>query len=169
MKSGYSRAAVNANISALIAEGVPARVAIRRALDHARQDYLKKHPGGMLPYHLRLPDEKARTNQHYKRNPVPPSSRVQIKEAAQLYADFSGHEPEIIGELDKPVIPDVLIGIGEVDGILYSTVRDGVLEKYVHRFAKKARPLFAVSHDGKQLFMLGGAYNFTERGIVDET
>ena len=123
----------------------------------------------MLPYHLRLPDEKARTNQHYKRNPVPPSKRVQIQEAAALYADFSGHEPEIVGTLDKPVIPDVLIGIGEVDGILYSTVRDGVLEKYVHKFAKKSRPLFAVSHDGKQLFMLGGAYNFTERGIVDKT
>lgn len=169
MKPGYSRAAVNANISALIAEGVPARVAIRRALDHARQEYFKKHSSGMLPYHLRLPDEKARTNQHYKRNPVPPSKRVQIQEAAALYADFSGHEPEIVGTLDKPVIPDVLIGIGEVDGILYSTVRDGVLEKYVHKFAKKSRPLFAVSHDGKQLFMLGGAYNFTERGIVDKT
>lgn len=169
MKSGYSRAVVNANISALIAEGVPACVAIRRALDHARQDYFRKHPSGLLPYHLRLPDEKARTNQHYKRNPVPPSKRVQIQEAAALYADFSGHEPEIVGTLDKPVIPDVLIGIGEVDGILYSTVRDGVLEKYVHKFAKKSRPLFAVSHDGKQLFMLGGAYNFTERGIVDKT
>ena len=76
---------------------------------------------------------------------------------------------ERIGRDKIKVIPDVLIGIGEVDGIMYSTVRDGVLEKYVHRFAKKARPLFAVSHDGKQLFMLGGAYNFTERGIVDET
>ena len=249
MKPGYSRAIVNENIAQQCRDGVPLRIAIRRALDNARQEYRAKKPNGMLPYHLRLPDEKARTNQHYKRNPapsnlvtvvgplktrkeaeqtardlgaerhsvysverkdaegygtdvydyyverdnsiaskeifgmtfeqiqakqhkrnpVPPSSRVQIKEAAQLYADFSGHEPEIIGELDKPVIPDVLIGIGEVDGILYSTVRDGVLEKYVHRFAKKARPLFAVSHDGKQLFMLGGAYNFTERGIVDET
>lgn len=169
MKPGYSRAVVNANISALIREGRPARVAIRMALDHARQEYRLKHPHGMLPYHLRLPEDKARTNQHYKPNPVPPSKRVQIRDAAALYADFSGHEPEIVGELDKPVIPDVLIGIGEIDGIMYSTIRDGVLEKYIHRFNKKSRPLFAVSPDGKQLFMLGGAYNFTERGIVDET
>lgn len=169
MKPGYFRAIVKENIAALLNQGVRPNVAIRQALDHARAEYAKKHPGGMLPYHLRLPGDKARTNQHYKRNPVPASSRVQIREAAQLYADFSGHEPEIIGELDKPVIPDVLIGIGEIDGIMYSTVRDGVLEKYIHRFTKKARPLFAVSPDGKQLFMLGGAYNFTERGIVDKT
>jgi hypothetical protein len=93
---------------------------------------------------------------------------LQIQEAAALYADFSGHEPEIVGKLDKPVIPDVLIGIGEVDGIMYSTVRDSVLEKYIHKFKKNSRPLFAVSHDGKQLFMLGGAYDFTNRGIVDK-
>ncbi len=108
-------------------------------------------------------------------NPVPASSRVtarqqiQIEEAAALYADFSGHEPEIVGTLDKPVIPDVLIGIGEIDGVMYSTVRDGKLEKYVHQFKKTSRPLFAVSHDGKQLYMLGGAYTFTERGIVDKS
>lgn len=169
MKSGYSKKSVQENIAFLLSQGASRPFAIRAALDHARAEYFKRHPNGMLPYHLRLPADKTRTNQHYRRNPVPPSKRVQIQEAAALYADFSGHEPEIVGTLDKPVIPDVLIGIGEVDGILYSTVRDGVLEKYVHKFAKKSRPLFAVSHDGKQLFMLGGAYNFTERGIVDKT
>jgi hypothetical protein len=54
-----------------------------------------------------------------------------------------------------------------VDGILYSTVRDGVLEKYIHKFRKADRPLFVVSPDGKQLFLVDGNYTFTERGIVD--
>lgn len=169
MKSGYSRKIVQENIGTLLAAGYPRSRAIRLALDTARAEYAKRYPNGALPYHLRLPADKARTNQHYRRNPVPASSRVQIREAAKLYEEFSGHEAEIIGELDKPVIPDTLIAIGEIDGIMYSTVRDGKLEKYVHQFTKKARPLFAVSFDGSQLFMLGGAYNFTERGIVDKT
>ena len=169
MKPGYSKKSVQENIAFLLSQGASRAFAIRAALDHARAEYVKRHPDGMLPYHLRLPADKARTNQRYRRNPVPPSKRVQIQEAAALYADFSGHEPEIIGTLDKPDMPDVLIGIGEIDGVLYSTVRDGKLEKYIHKFTKKSRPLFAVSHDGKQLFMLGGAYTFTERGIVDKT
>jgi hypothetical protein len=51
---------------------------------------------------------------------------------------------------------------------MYSTVRDGRHENYVHRFGAKSRPLLAASSDGTQLYLLGGAYNFTERGIVDK-
>jgi ABC-type uncharacterized transport system substrate-binding protein len=100
---------------------------------------------------------------------IPASSHVKDIEAAKrLYQKFTGHDAEEIGTIDKPSAPGVLVAIGTVDGILYTTVRDGVTEKYVHRFKSSSRPLFAVSPDGKQLFMLGGAYNFTERGIVDE-
>lgn len=63
---------------------------------------------------------------------------------------------------------DVGFKIGEVDGILYSTIRDGNPEKYIHRFKKKSRPLLAASFDGSQLYILGGGYTFTERGIVDQ-
>jgi hypothetical protein len=68
-----------------------------------------------------------------------------------------------------PPLPAVGVAIGEVDGILYSTIRDGVLEKYIHKFRKADRPLFVVSPDGRVLYLLGGNYNFTERGIVDES
>lgn len=102
-----------------------------------------------------------------KKNPVPPSVKVQLREAAKLYENFSGHDAEVVASLDKPEMPDVLVAIGEIDGIMYSTVRDGVKEKYIHKFAVDARPLFAVSFDGSQLHMLGGAYDFTERGIED--
>lgn len=110
-----------------------------------------------------------------RNNPVPPSSRAgmsrevrdQLDQAADLYERFSGHEPEAIGRVRVPPTPRVGVAIGEVDGILYSTVRDGVLEKYIHKFRKSDRPLFVVSPDGKQLFLIGGAYTFTERGIVD--
>ena len=112
-----------------------------------------------------------------QRNPVPPSSRAgryrsvrnQIEQAADLYERFSGHDAEEIGKVKIPDLPKVGVAIGTVDGVLYSTVRDGVAEKYIHKFHKKDQPLFVVSPDGKSLFLLGGCYNFTERGIVDRS
>lgn len=109
---------------------------------------------------------------------VPPSSRARskrvssntdIRKAASLYERFSGHEAESIGKIRVPGLPKVGVCIGEVDGILYTTVRDGVVEKYIHKFAKADKPLFVVSPNGKQLFMIGGRFTFTERGIVDKS
>lgn len=102
-------------------------------------------------------------------NPVPLSRKAQISAAGKLYSEFTGHEAGEVTSVDKPVMPDVMLAIGEIDGVMYSTVRDGVPEKYIHKFKKSCRPVFAVSHDGKQLFMLGGAYDFTERGIIDKS
>lgn len=111
-----------------------------------------------------------------RKNPVPESSRsakhsreARIQAAADLYTRFTGHDADELVSVDKPEVPDVMLTVGDVDGILYTTVRDGVVEKYIHKFKKDCRPLFCVSHDGKQLFMLGGSYDFTERGIVDRS
>jgi hypothetical protein len=89
-----------------------------------------------------------------------------IRRAAALFRRFSGHE---IRRAKKVKLPDdeVTLAIGKVCGIIYETVRDGKRETYLHEFKAKSRPLLAVSYDGKQLFLLGGAYNFTGRGIVD--
>jgi hypothetical protein len=57
--------------------------------------------------------------------------------------------------------------IGTCDGVLYTTSRSGKTEKYIHKFSGISRPLLASSWDGKQLYLLGGAYNFTDEGIVD--
>lgn len=114
-----------------------------------------------------------------KRNPVPPSSRLRAKatlraseraefeRAARLYADFSGHDAGPLARVPYPQRPKVAIVVGYCDGVLYSTVRDGVKEKYIHQFKAKDRPLFLVSPDGKQLILYGGNFDFTERGIVD--
>jgi hypothetical protein len=93
--------------------------------------------------------------------------KSEVKNALRLYEDFTGHAGEVITKIDKPSLPDAVAVIGRVDGIMYTAVRDGITEKYVHEFASNSRPLFCVSPDGKQLIMLGGAYDFTERGIVD--
>ena len=93
---------------------------------------------------------------------------AQARKAAALYTDFTGHEDVRLAKVRIPDMPRALLTVGKIDGIMYSTVRDGVAEKYIHKFKSSARPLFCVSPDGKQLFMLGGAYDFTERGIVDK-
>lgn len=179
---GYSRAVIEANIADLLQAGQSQAVAVAAALRSARDSYRRMHPSWPLPHHLQTakPVRSRRTAKSAKTaprrsyaarrgNPVPPSKSVQLRDATKLYEDFTGHEGDVIAEVQKPVIPDALLCVGEIDGILYSTVRDGVLEKYIHEFAKKSRPLFCVSPDGTQIVMLGGAYDFTERGIVDRT
>lgn len=120
---------------------------------------------------IKKPAKKAarKTTLRAPANPVPPSTRARLEEAVRLYESFTGHGGEIIAEVERPEYPTELAVIGEIDGIMYSTVRDGVKEKYIHKFHHKARPLFCVTHDGTQIFLLGGQYDFTKRGIVDRT
>lgn len=99
---------------------------------------------------------------------VPLSKRAQVRHASDLYREFSGHDADEYEMVKKPIIPDVLTVIGELEGVIYSTVRDDEHERYVHRFRKGSRPLLAVNPDGDQLFIIGGKYLFTDRGIVDK-
>lgn len=92
-----------------------------------------------------------------------------VRKAASLYERFSGHEAVEGERVQVEPLPKVAVNIGVVDGILYTTVRDGVREKYIHKFHPSDKPLFVVSPEGKRLFMIGGRYDFTERGIVDKS
>lgn len=106
---------------------------------------------------------------------VPPSSRAggqrrtrgAVESAADLYERFTGHDGEVIGRVTVPDVPEALAVIGECDGVLYTTVRDGQTERYIHRFRAKDKPLLCVSPNGTQLHLVGGRFVFTERGIVD--
>ncbi|MGV0999702.1 MAG: hypothetical protein ACOYBQ_10280 [Fluviibacter sp.] len=98
-----------------------------------------------------------------------PAFSAETKAAADLYRRFTGHEPEAIGKINIRPLPKSAACIGVCDGILYTTVRDGRVEKYIHKFKVSDAPLFCVSPDGTQLLLIGGAYDFTERGIVDRT
>lgn len=96
-----------------------------------------------------------------------------LRQGAKLYQEFTGHTDEFeVREVDVKGFPEgltELVVIGECTGILYDTIRDGELEKYIHQFkAKKSRPLFCITPDGNQIVLLGGAYKFTDRGIVDD-
>lgn len=58
--------------------------------------------------------------------------------------------------------------LGPVSRIGYIATRDGETAEYIHEFSESSRPLLAADSDGKVLFMLGGAYSVTNRGIVDD-
>lgn len=92
--------------------------------------------------------------------------RGKIKKAVELFENFSGNQAEYVDTFNIPV-PDVALKIGQLDGVMYTTNRDGKTEHYIHKFKKSSRPLFAVTFDGDQLIMIGGSYHFTEKGIVD--
>lgn len=111
-------------------------------------------------------DAKKYDGTGYAKNPVPPSSKIKLQAAAELYEDFTGHKADHYDEYNVEW-PHVGLKIGKCDGVLYETVRDGITEHYIHKFKKSARPVLAASHDGKALALIGGNFAFTERGIVD--
>lgn len=96
---------------------------------------------------------------------VPPS---QVAKAGRLYREFSGHEPDETELIDVPDMPRAVLVIGELEGVIYSTVRDDTAERYIHKFRKSSRAMLCASPDGEQLFIVGGRFEFTDRGIVDK-
>lgn len=99
---------------------------------------------------------------------VPRLKSTQIRKASALYKDFSGHDGDEIEYVEKPRIPEAVVVIGELEGVIYSTVRDDEHERYIHKFRRSSRPLLCVSPDGDQLYVIAGNYEFTDRGIVDK-
>jgi hypothetical protein len=108
---------------------------------------------------------------------VPPSSRARrrprtgddVTRAADLFERFTGHDAQNETRVTVPPLPKVAAVIGECDGVLYTTVRDGQTERYIHKFRKADRPLLCVAPDGRQILLVGGRYRFTEAGIVDDS
>jgi len=90
-----------------------------------------------------------------------------IEQAKQLLRDFTGMEnsnEEYTLEFDDEL---VVLPVGNLVGVMYDVVRDGKREKYLHEFRKSSQPILASTHDGEQLFIIGGNYKFTDAGIID--
>ncbi len=94
--------------------------------------------------------------------------RKKVAQAARRYKSFSGHDAESVGKVPFPENPQAALAFGKLLALEYETVRDGRVERYRHAFASQSRPILAARFDGKQLYILGGEYTFTARGIVDK-
>lgn len=89
------------------------------------------------------------------------------RRAAKAFEDFSGHRATKIktSRLDDRDVTGWRMG--PVVGIAYEATRDGERQRYFHEFKKSARPDLVAKDDGSQLYIDGGKYKVTERGIED--
>lgn len=89
------------------------------------------------------------------------------RDAVARFEAFHGHDAMEVIAIDFPKNPRALYTLGELDTIAYNAIIDGERSLYVHKFKKKSRPLLCGNSDGTQLFLIGGSYSITDRGIVD--
>lgn len=90
-----------------------------------------------------------------------------VRQAARLFEDFTGARADTVEKFEVPPQDDVMVVVGECEAIAYQATRDGETASYQHEFSPDARPALAVSHDGRRLYLLAGAYKFTSHGIED--
>lgn len=63
-------------------------------------------------------------------------------------------------------LPPAMFAIGQCDQICYRTTIGGEARRYKHRFHPGSMPMLAAGTD-ERLYLVGGRYRVTERGIVD--
>lgn len=90
-----------------------------------------------------------------------------LHRAREAFKNFSGHTPQHVTR--APLDNKAVAGwkMGPVVGIAYEAKRDGETARYFHEFKKAARPDLVARDDGRQLYIAGGRYKVTDRGIED--
>jgi hypothetical protein len=100
-----------------------------------------------------------------------PASRVpngaeSFEPARQLFERFHSFAPtQILCRPCRRLIPNVLVKLGQLRGVIYSSDKDqcGRPRTFIHFM--ESPPLLASDADGKQLYIVGGKYRVTSRGI----
>jgi hypothetical protein len=93
----------------------------------------------------------------------PPDTR----RASRAFEDFTGRKARKVTVEKIDDGPVTGWEMGPLVGVAYEAVRDGQRDRYFHEFAKSARPRLVARDDGRQLYIAGGRYNVTERGVED--
>lgn len=92
---------------------------------------------------------------------------TRFTKAAHAFEDFTGRAPTKVNRAKLDSRDVTSWAMGPAVGVAYEAVRDGERAQYFHEFAKKARPTLVARDDGRQLYLVGGDYTVTERGIED--
>lgn len=98
--------------------------------------------------------------------PEPAPVRDGLDRARALYERFHCFPSRRLTRQTCPrEIPRVLVGLGELCGVIYRSDRgqSGRPRKFVHFF--ETPPQLACDPGGRQLYVLGGGYRVTRRGI----
>jgi hypothetical protein len=94
-------------------------------------------------------------------------SKRLIAQAVTLYRSFREKIPKKLITV-RFKVPRVVACMGYVEGIDYVTTHGNKVTHYHHDFEPGSRPLLCVSADGRQIILIGGHYEWDERGIVDK-
>jgi len=89
-----------------------------------------------------------------------------VKRASRLYRGFREEAPQRAKRIAYPV-PRAVAVMGHVEFIGYVTTHRGKAHLYIHEFAPGSRPAMAAGPGRNQLYLVGGRYRVTSRGIVD--
>lgn len=95
------------------------------------------------------------------------SKSPRLDKARRAFEDFTGHKAVTGYRAALDSDPVAGYRLGSTVGIAYEAKRDGKTEQYFHRFSRKARPDLVSKDDGSQLYLTGGDYVVTDRGIED--
>jgi hypothetical protein len=90
---------------------------------------------------------------------------VSYLRARATYRAFHRSSPDAVVTLRcRRTMPGTLVHLGALRGVVYSTDRgDGGVRTYIHFMEHP--PLLACDSAGMQLYILGGRYRVTRRGI----
>jgi hypothetical protein len=94
------------------------------------------------------------------------SNRQQCRLGEELYRQFNRFEPDRIEHVRHPrLIPPIVVELGELTGLIYRSDKwqPGNPRTYIHFMEKP--PLLVSNVAGTQLYMVGGDYHITSRGI----
>ena len=91
----------------------------------------------------------------------------EIDKALRLFETFAGCRPRRTGRqrIDR-LVPDVLVDLGELRGLIYRKSheeRAGPRRTYIHFMEDP--PRLMCDAEGRRLFVVGGTYRITRRGI----
>jgi len=93
------------------------------------------------------------------------SLRKQLRSSARLWRAFRESPPRRARVVDFDV-PKSLTVMGRATALEYTTTHGRKVQLYRHDFAAGSRPLFCAAPDGR-IFLVGGSFRVTGRGIVD--
>lgn len=95
------------------------------------------------------------------------ASRAEIDAARNLQRAFREAEPRGFKRMTLPKVPRAVMNMGRLDFIGYTTTHNGKETLYTHVFERDSRPHIGAGPKRNQLYILGGRYRVSGRGVVD--
>lgn len=91
----------------------------------------------------------------------------ELRRVLQRYREFREAEPTGVRRIDVAPAPKALWRMGPCEFIGYMTTHQGKPALYVHHFAPGSRPVLVAGIRRNGLYLMGGRFRVTARGITD--